>query len=373
MPWACSPSTSRAACSAAASIRRTRGLRRVVRLQRAGGARRGFAQVPRRSERLAAGRLDLLRASARPGRSSTGRPRVQSTMADSMPTSQAPPSSTSSASPNSAATWAARGGADAAEAVGAGRGQPQHRRVGLATGCSSACATGCDGQRRPMVSCPPAAACATPARRGTISVSGPGQKASIRRWAKAGTSAAKRPTAAPSAHMHDQRVVARPALGGEDAGHGGIVVGSRAQAVHRLGRKGHQLAGLQGGHGLLQRGGHRAGRGSWAQNGSMPSSAAARSAVARAPRRVGAGHRQVAHLAAGPRARPCRTGAGARRAAPAPAPTAARCGAAPCANHRSPSRLSIIAGLCWRGATSGRPASVRTCSSNCETSQASML
>ena len=39
-------------------------------------------------------------------------------------------------------------------------------------------------------------------------------------------------------------------------------------------------------------------------------------------------------------------------------------------NHRSPSRFSITAGLCWRGCTSGRPAMARTCSSNCDTSQA---
>ena len=45
----------------------------------------------------------------------------------------------------------------------------------------------------------------------------------------------------------------------------------------------------------------------------------------------------------------------------------------PAANQRSPSRLSMIDGLCWRGCGSGRPARARTCSSNCETSQASML
>ena len=43
------------------------------------------------------------------------------------------------------------------------------------------------------------------------------------------------------------------------------------------------------------------------------------------------------------------------------------------ANHRSPSRLSMTAALCWRGCVSGRRAMVRTCSSNCDTSQAFWL
>ena len=54
----------------------------------------------------------------------------------------------------------------------------------------SACATGCEGQRRPIESCSPAAAAPTPARRGRITVTGPGQNASISFCAKAGTLAA---------------------------------------------------------------------------------------------------------------------------------------------------------------------------------------
>jgi len=47
-----------------------------------------------------------------------------------------------------------------------------------------------NGQRRPTESCPPADTAATPSRRGKISVSGPGQKACMSAWAKAGTSRA---------------------------------------------------------------------------------------------------------------------------------------------------------------------------------------
>ncbi len=129
-----------------------------------------------------------------PGRSSTGAPREQSTMVDSMPTSQAPPSSTSSASPNSAATCAAVVGLTRPKRLALGAASPCTPRAAQAA--SSACATGCAGQRRPTVGWPPAAASAMPGRRGRISVNGPGQKASISRPAKAGTSAAKRATPA---------------------------------------------------------------------------------------------------------------------------------------------------------------------------------
>ena len=77
---------------------------------------------------------------------------------------------------------------------------------------------------------------------------------------------------------------------------------------------------------------------------------AAASQRARARRRgVGRGDGQVAHLAAAPRARSCRTGAGARRAAPARRPSRGSRARRAGANHRSPSRLSMIAGRCWRG------------------------
>lgn len=46
-----------------------------------------------------------------------------------------------------------------------------------------------------MVSCPPAAAAATPGWRVTISVSGPGQKACTSFWANGGSGCAKRDSA----------------------------------------------------------------------------------------------------------------------------------------------------------------------------------
>jgi hypothetical protein len=118
------------------------GVGRVVRLQRAGGARVG------RFEHLAVAQRSPQAASicARvitPGRSSTGAPRLQSTMVDSMPTSQAPPSITSRPSPNSSPHVLRGGRADAAEAVGAGA-----RQAGTpcsAQASSSACATGARG------------------------------------------------------------------------------------------------------------------------------------------------------------------------------------------------------------------------------------
>ncbi len=136
---------------------------------------------------------------------------------------------------------------------GVGLMRPKRLALGAATPAtpssraarSRAWATGCAGQRRPMLSCPPAAAAATPGARGTITVSGPGQKASIRRCATGGTAAAKARALGSIGHVHDQRVVGRPALGGEDACHRRVVVGARAEAVDGLGREGHELAGGQ--------------------------------------------------------------------------------------------------------------------------------
>ena len=87
-------------------------------------------------------------------------------------------------------TCAARGRADAAEAVRARRGDAGHAERGAAA--SSARATGCDGQRRPMRAWPPAAASAMPARaRHDHASAGPGQNAAIRRCATGGKRAAK--------------------------------------------------------------------------------------------------------------------------------------------------------------------------------------
>ena len=64
----------------------------------------------------------------------------------------------------------------------------------------------------------------------------------------AGRAASARPAAAAastSAHVHDQRIEARPALGREDRRHGAAVGGIRAEAVHGLGRKRDQRAAPQ--------------------------------------------------------------------------------------------------------------------------------
>ena len=125
-----------------------------------------------------------------PGRSSTGAPRVQSTMVDSMPSWQGPPSRINKSAPNSSSTCAAVVGLTRPKRLALGAAMPQTSGTpcaGLRSASSTACAPGCDGQRIPMESCPPAAAAPTPGLRGKIRVSGPGQKADMSCWAKGGT------------------------------------------------------------------------------------------------------------------------------------------------------------------------------------------
>jgi hypothetical protein len=216
------------------------GARRVVRLQRARSAGRGRVALAQRS---GPGSAPGPRGSARRDAAARARPAVQSMIVDSMPASQGPPSSTQQPAPNSSTTWLA--------AVGLMR--PKRFALGPATPCtpqlgaggSRACATGCEGMRRPMLHWPPAAAAATPGWRGTIRVSGPGQNA----WPGSCTHRPRHvaeDAAAATRDMHDQRVVRRAALGGEDRATAAVVIGARAQTVHRLGRKGHQLATGQG-------------------------------------------------------------------------------------------------------------------------------
>src|SRR5690606_42055866 len=57
--------------------------------------------------------------------------------------------------------------------------------------CNNRCATGCEGQRRPMLSWPPLTASGMRAARGRIRVSGPGQKAAISSLAWDGIEAAQ--------------------------------------------------------------------------------------------------------------------------------------------------------------------------------------
>jgi len=124
-----------------------------------------------------------------PGRSNTGSPRVQSMMVDSMPTSHSPPSRINKSSPSSDCTCAAVVGLTRPKRLALGADTPCTPEASAAR--SSTCATGCEGQRKPIESCPPAEAVATPLWRGRIKVKGPGQKASIKACAKSGTCAAK--------------------------------------------------------------------------------------------------------------------------------------------------------------------------------------
>ena len=104
-------------------------------------------------------------------------------------------------------------------------------------------ASGCAGTRTATVGRPAVAASASPAsgRRGSTSVSGPGQKRSASARASdvktASASAAPRPATCTISGLN-----ARPALGGEDARDRAVVAGVAAEAVDGLGREGDQLA-----------------------------------------------------------------------------------------------------------------------------------
>ena len=115
-----------------------------------------------------------------------------------MPTPQGPPSSTSRSSPSSSCTCWAVVGLTRPKRLALGAATPQTGGLPAsspsptaAQASSRAWATGCEGQRSPTLSCPPVAAVATPGRRGRMSVSGPGQKASTSFCAKSGTWLAK--------------------------------------------------------------------------------------------------------------------------------------------------------------------------------------
>ena len=122
-------------------------------------------------------------------------------------------------------------------------------------------------------------------------------------------------------HMHDQRVVGGPALGGKDLGHGGVVVGIGRQAVHRLGRQAQQRAARQRLRGGLHRGielavDDHARPLRTALCREWPPPAAPRRAPPRAWRRSRSGGPSCARVLR----RACRTGAGGSRARPVPVP-----------------------------------------------------
>jgi hypothetical protein len=291
-----------------------------------------------------------------------------------MPTGQAPPSSTCRRGRTPAA-HARRGGADAAEAVGAGRGHAGHaqRAPPRAAGPGPPGGRARAGRCWPARRRPP-----RPRRRGAARSPSAGRaRRPHQAPAAAAGSGCETLRRSASATCTISGWSGRPALGRVDARPRPRRRRRGAQAVDRLGGKGHQLAGRQRwaaaanvGRVVAVAAGHR----SWCSERRQAQ-----------PRRGLAGHaRAWAGSARSPSGGPScgRAGLGlavqvqvhAGQGQHAPS-RGRRAGwpSPPAPNHRSPSRLSITAAECRRGCTSGSPASVRTCRSNCETSQASML
>jgi hypothetical protein len=143
-----------------------------------------------------------------------------------------PPSSTMlTAAPNSSRTWAAVVGLTCPKRLADGAATPPPNSF------SSCSARGWFGTRSPTVSCPPVMASITAGWRLSISVRGPGQKASARRCALSGMSIAQRESCAASGKMHDQWMVGRTALGGKYLRHGLGIARVGAQAIDGFGRE----------------------------------------------------------------------------------------------------------------------------------------
>ncbi len=209
-----------------------------------------------------------------PGRSTTGSPREQSMMVDSMPTLHGPPSRISGTrSPSSSATCSAVVGlmrpkrlADGAAmpgmlALGPGKAAQQfkrHRMAGHAQ-ADGILAAG-HGIGHPG-----------------LLLQDQGQRAGPEGFHQfpgdSGHLLGPMVDGIVAGQMDDQRVVGRPALGGEDLGHRRRVGGIRPQAVDRLGRDGDQFAGDQQVDGALII------RVGWRHQSLMPMAARAASAV----------------------------------------------------------------------------------------------
>ena len=146
-----------------------------------------------------------------------------------------------------------RGGADAPEAVGAGRGQPMHaaRRAGR----QQALRHGVRGAAQANAGVP---ACrfvchALAAREDERERPGPeGGHQPLRQIRHLPR---EMPGRFAACHVHDERVAGGPALDGEDAAHGPGVFSIGGQAIHGFGGQAQQLAGGHGGGGLRQRAG----------------------------------------------------------------------------------------------------------------------
>ena len=122
-------------------------------------------------------------------------------------------------------------------ALGAASGSPR--------ACSSPSATGCAGTRTATVSAPAVTIAGTAAHFGNTSVNGPGQKCSANCWASLGQVRGQLASLLRVGHMHDQRIVARSAFGGKNPGHRRGIQRIGAQAINRLGWKGHKAAAAQ--------------------------------------------------------------------------------------------------------------------------------
>ena len=129
------------------------------------------------------------------------------------------------------------------EAVRRRRGDPG--AAGAANAASSACATGCEGTRRPMrVLAAGDGVGRRASARGRISVSGPGQNASASARAPRGIVARPlRRRRAHVGHVHDHRMIGRPSLRRRRCARtASRIAGVGAQPVDGLGRKRDQLA-----------------------------------------------------------------------------------------------------------------------------------
>ena len=180
-----------------------------------------------------------------PGRSSTGSPSVNATIVLSMPTSHAPPSRIiATASPRSSATCCAVVGETWPKRLADGAAMPSPPSA--ANAASNACATGCDGMRRPTLSWPPVMASSTCAARGRISVSGPGQNAAASAARAVGKFA--RPALDLRRMLRDARSpddrTGRP-FAAKIRRTASAIARVGAQAVDRFGRKRDEFAGAQ--------------------------------------------------------------------------------------------------------------------------------
>ena len=248
-----------------------------------------------------------------------------------MPSSQAPPSSTISAGPNSSLTCAAVVGLTCPKrfALGAARPAMPCLRAARKQRARHRMARAAQRQRRQARRRRAGAAWRAPHDHRHR----PGPEGSDQALGGVAELGGERQRLVAAEHVHDQRVVGGPALGGEDLRDRGVIVGTRGQAVHGFGRHGDQAALRQQLRGLLDRLGTamqtRCPSARPFTRPARPSRCAASRASVVGSGRAGRSQRSGAPSCARAAPGACRTGAGARRAAPARRPTRARATVAP--------------------------------------------